>query len=286
MDHHAIPEQAVSSFERLHGLTLTVHDLGGTLAPFLLPERARHRHPRCVAFRDSGHARTCIEFDVKRLRHEAEWVRDGRLHRCPGGLAEWAVPIFIGPRLAVMLFAGVVDPAGLEGVLGAAARPVGPPTVAGSAPLERVSAARAELILEALRQLAARLHAWLASEHATPLVTTPARQVESRRATIRLFISERYAEPIGLTDLAAHLGLSASRAGAVVQAACGASFMTLLTRARLTSAVDLLHHTDIPVADLAIRCGFGDPSHFFKVFRKEYGLTPLAVRRRGPGAEA
>jgi AraC-like DNA-binding protein len=284
LDHHAIPELAISSFERLHGLTVTVHDLVGTLAPFLLPERARHRHPRCVAFRDSGHQHFCVGFDVARLRQDAEWLRDGRLQRCPAGLVEWVVPLFHGPRLGGMLFAGVVAPTGLDALLGVTAKPVGP-TPTG---LTVVAPQQAEAVLEALRQLAARLQAWLASEHATPLAATPSRVVESRRATIRQFISEHYAENIGLPDLAQHLGLSPSRAGAVVLAACGESFVTLLTRARLISAVDLLHHTDLPVADIALRCGFGDPSHFFKVFRREYGLTPLAVRRQGgvPGRGA
>ena len=40
MEFFEVPEQAIQAYERIHGLHVTVHDLGGTLWPYLLPERS------------------------------------------------------------------------------------------------------------------------------------------------------------------------------------------------------------------------------------------------------
>lgn len=251
-----------------------MHDLGGGLAPFLLPERSRHRHPLCVAFRDSGHMKSCVQFDVVRLRQEAAWNREGRIQSCPAGLVEWVAPAFTGARLRFMLFAGVAAGDGLDGELGVVARvvarhPSRPPTV---------TADRARLVLESLRQLAARLTAWLAEEAPASPGQAPLR--EDRQGTIRKFIHEYYARDLSLEDLARHLGLSPSRTRAVVAQTCGASFVDLLTEARLASAADLLRHTGLPIADISLRSGFSDPSHFFRSFRRRHGTTPLQYRRQ------
>ena len=38
------------------------------------------------------------------------------------------------------------------------------------------------------------------------------------------------------------------------------------------------HHATLPVAEVAARCGFLDPSHFARRFRRQYGQSPLAFR--------
>ena len=195
------------------------------------------------------------------------------------------MPVFGATGLRFVLFAGVVAEDGLEGLLGASARlversPVTPPVI---------DAERAEALLEALNQLAARLAAWSADGTASqPLAEpSPAAQapaLDRRRGQVRRYIYEYYAEPLAVADLARHLGLSPSRTRAVVVEACGASFVDLLTEARLTSAVDLLRHTDLPVADIAVRCGFTDASNFFRVFKRRHGTTPLRYRRGSAAA--
>jgi AraC family transcriptional regulator len=38
-------------------------------------------------------------------------------------------------------------------------------------------------------------------------------------------------------------------------------------------------HTDLPLADVAVRCGFADQSHFTKLFRRSIGVSPGSFRR-------
>jgi AraC-like DNA-binding protein len=61
----------------------------------------------------------------------------------------------------------------------------------------------------------------------------------------------------------------------------GTTFAEALMRARLEQARALLldrRMRELPIADVAARCGFLDPSHFARRFRRAYGVAPLALR--------
>jgi AraC-like DNA-binding protein len=61
----------------------------------------------------------------------------------------------------------------------------------------------------------------------------------------------------------------------------GTTFSEFLLRQRLARAHRALHgarHDAPTIADLAFRCGFGDLSYFYRVFRRAYGATPAEVR--------
>ena len=47
---------------------------------------------------------------------------------------------------------------------------------------------------------------------------------------------------------------------------------------RLESSCYALRTTDLTVTDIAFSCGFNDVSHFVKMFRKMYGMTPKSYR--------
>ena len=86
-----------------------------------------------------------------------------------------------------------------------------------------------------------------------------------------------------LKDVAKALHLSESRAGHAVKEACGATFVELLTQARLRSAAGLLRHTSLPVKDIALRSGFEDVSHFHAVFKAHFKATPHKYRKSTEG---
>ncbi|MGH8327592.1 MAG: helix-turn-helix transcriptional regulator, partial [Steroidobacteraceae bacterium] len=65
-------------------------------------------------------------------------------------------------------------------------------------------------------------------------------------------------------------------------AAAGTTFIRELMQARLQRARELLadpRMRDVPVIEVAARCGFTDPSHFARRFRRRFGIAPLAFRR-------
>jgi AraC-like DNA-binding protein len=282
MDRHAVPELALTAFERLHGLVVTVQDLRGDLSPFLLPERLRHRHPLCNAVKNGGFERTCVAFDVHRLRQELAFHPDGRIQVCHAGIMEAVVPVFSAEGLDWILFAGAMSSDG--GGEAVRARPT-PATEIGRRPAP-TPAGRAELLLEALRQVASRLARWAQEGRRAGAPRTEGPLLLRRRVAILQFVEQHHMRDIAIADLARLLGLTPNRASAAARAACGATFVELVQRARLATAADLLRHTDLPVGDVGRRCGFGDASHFFRCFRKHHGVTPRVWRSRSDAAPA
>ncbi len=96
-------------------------------------------------------------------------------------------------------------------------------------------------------------------------------------------LRDRYHET-GLTPatIAQDLGISA-RYLHYLFAKRGTTFGRELMRLRLERARDLLSDprcTDLPVGEIAARCGFAEASHFARCFRGAMGVAPTDYRRR------
>jgi len=57
----------------------------------------------------------------------------------------------------------------------------------------------------------------------------------------------------------------------------------LVNEIRLEHAARRLLTSDVPILDLALDCGFGEASHFHRLFREKYATSPLKYRRRQAG---
>jgi AraC-like DNA-binding protein len=87
-----------------------------------------------------------------------------------------------------------------------------------------------------------------------------------------------YAEKLtaaGLADLAA---LSLSHFARVFKQETGRPPLEYLLELRLGKARQLLRGGDLPVTEIALRCGFGTSSHFAATFRRRLGTTPRRYR--------
>lgn len=264
MDRFEVPEAAVAAVERVHGLTVTVHDAGGRIARHLRAYRGEHRHDRCRVAKAPDNSRACVAFDQRDIPDLLRRHPDGCIQRCFAGLGEAVVPLPSGGGAAGVLFAGPFAP-GPDVALArdaAVRRPAG---------LGVLGAADAACLLECLRQLAARLAAWQTGAGPAPVAA-------GRRARILHLVERRFREEVTLGDLAAELGISRSRAAHVVREECGAGLVQLLADARLDHAAGLLRHSGLGVAAVALASGFNDVSHFHRCFRRRFGVTPLAWR--------
>ena len=56
---------------------------------------------------------------------------------------------------------------------------------------------------------------------------------------------------------------------------------TYLNAKRLTYAANMLSHTDTEIVDIAFEVGFLSLSHFYKLFKAEFGVTPRQFRLAG-----
>lgn len=94
-------------------------------------------------------------------------------------------------------------------------------------------------------------------------------------------LQNRLHEPdLSPQSVAAELGVS-TRTVHYAFAKAGTTFVQRLVELRLGRARDLLRNVrlfDLPVAEVAARCGFADPSHFARRFRCRFGQSPLQFR--------
>lgn len=277
-----IPEKAIDAFERLHGVNVAVHDLTGLLGAHLEESRGYHRHPICQATKASGYGHRCYTWEVENLRPRLQDDRDGRVRICHAGLLEWTVPVFIGDTPALVLFAGPRTPGRTLLTIGGTPIERDRPTPRTTRRLpDAVKGERdTEAMLEALRQLGARLHAWLIEARARLGRKTPRSDEPRRDSLVRQFVHENHTRPIAQSEIAALLGLSPSRSAHVVRQLTGRTLAQLVHDARVQTASWLLTQTDLPLKEIIRRVGYTDLSHFHRTFRRKTGVTPAKYRRR------
>ncbi|GAN77812.1 helix-turn-helix domain-containing protein [Acidisphaera rubrifaciens] len=130
------------------------------------------------------------------------------------------------------------------------------------------------------RALAARLLRRHSSRAGTR-AASPVRGALPRATVARVCeaMAARLQAPLGLDDLAAVAGLSASHFARGFRAATGLPPHRYLMRLRVERAQVLLRATDRPIADVALDCGFAHQEHLTRVFARLAGCTPAAWRR-------
>jgi AraC family transcriptional regulator len=82
------------------------------------------------------------------------------------------------------------------------------------------------------------------------------------------------AENLSLAEVAHACGLSVAQFARAFKRSLGLPPHRFLIERRVERARDLLLHTGLPLADVAVRCGFADQSHFTKVFHRVVGTSP------------
>jgi len=116
------------------------------------------------------------------------------------------------------------------------------------------------------------------------LATGPDSQTEGRPdlldALMRTLRDRLHEADLSPLTVAAEHGIS-RRSLHYAFARSGTTFAEQLMRLRLERGRELLGDArllDVPVTEVAARCGFMDPSHFARRFRQRFGLAPLQFR--------
>lgn len=92
------------------------------------------------------------------------------------------------------------------------------------------------------------------------------------------FIANNFSSPIGVADIAAHVGVSRSLLYRAFQAQLSASPAQYLTQFRIQQACMLLERSSLAVKAVAYSVGFEDPLYFSRRFRELMGCTPGEYR--------
>ncbi len=96
----------------------------------------------------------------------------------------------------------------------------------------------------------------------------------------------RYAEPLGVADLAGAAGLSPAHFSREFRKAFGESPHQYLLTRRLERAASLLRHTDRPVIEICLAVGLQSVGSFTTSFTRMFGCSPTAYREAHPPAAA
>lgn len=92
------------------------------------------------------------------------------------------------------------------------------------------------------------------------------------------FIEENYERDISLEETAAKQGLSSFYLSRLLTQWLQTSFVELLTSARINKAIELIQEDDPKAKNLSARVGFQSPAYFYKVFKKNTGMTVGEMR--------
>lgn len=92
------------------------------------------------------------------------------------------------------------------------------------------------------------------------------------------YIEEHFTENISLDMAAESLGLSSFYLSRILTQMLQTSFVELLTSARINHAVELMAAQDLVSRNIGLKSGFQSAAYFYKVFKKNTGMTVGEMR--------
>jgi two-component system response regulator YesN len=132
--------------------------------------------------------------------------------------------------------------------------------------------------LQSIQEIRQRL--WSLVEACSGTGQMPSTNAKSRIAQAVEYIEEHYNENIIINDLAERFEMSPNYFSSVFKKEMNQSAVNYITKLRLNHACQLLEESDMNVIDIAREVGYEEGQYFFRVFKKDTGMTPLQFRER------
>lgn len=239
------------------GLKLCFHDRLRRVQQEVPRNWRKHCNTFCNR-RKAHELSSCMAFDVDVVHQALSGKPEGRIHDCPFGVTELAVPVMERGLMVGVLFAG---PCWRKGGALPSRDMVVPPNTEWLKDRLVLLRGVARLLGELMR-------------------TDPDAPAGDRRLAITSYVKEHLDEPVYLGDLARHLSLSPSRMRHAIHELFDQTFSDLVRSIKLQESAYLLRTTDLPVGEIAARVGFDDPAYFARLFRRQLRVTPRVYRRQ------
>ncbi len=93
-----------------------------------------------------------------------------------------------------------------------------------------------------------------------------------------VYMEKNFDTQVRLSELAAEVNMSPNHFCRCFKRVTGVTPLSYLIGFRLSRAQYALRTTDLPVTSVALDNGFNDVSHFIRLFRETYGMTPRQYR--------
>ena len=81
-----------------------------------------------------------------------------------------------------------------------------------------------------------------------------------------------------LNEMAQHFHYTPNYLTRLIKMRTGRNCKDIMKEAKLQKALSLLTNSQLPIGEIAEKVGYHSISHFFKVFKEEYGITPRQYR--------
>ena len=145
-----------------------------------------------------------------------------------------------------------------------------------------------------LRIVAEDLGADLAAKIAEMMLVDRVRSTRDKQASAALYKAKSKSEPLSraieameanleqplsMIELSRHIALTRRQLHRLFRQHTGQTPTDFYRDLRLRHARSLLHGTPAKIIDVAMAAGFGSHSHFTKVYRERFGVSPLKDRR-------
>jgi AraC family transcriptional regulator len=108
---------------------------------------------------------------------------------------------------------------------------------------------------------------------------SPPRWIED----VREYLDAHCTSSLHLTNLAEVTSRHPTHVSREFRRCFGKTLVDFVRERRVIRALEMLSCSNRPIADISLRCGFYDQSHFTNVFRRQLGFTPAQYKvRRSP----
>ncbi|MBE7024664.1 MAG: AraC family transcriptional regulator [Ruminococcaceae bacterium] len=97
-------------------------------------------------------------------------------------------------------------------------------------------------------------------------------------SSILSYIHENFSKNITNLSIGSHFCYHPNYINSLVIRLTGMSVHQYIIKVRLTNAAMLLENTTLSCEEIATSCGFCDPAHFSKCFKKHFGINPSKYR--------
>lgn len=96
----------------------------------------------------------------------------------------------------------------------------------------------------------------------------------------QIYLQKHFFEDITLEAAAARAGFSPNYFSRLFHEETGKTFIKYLSDLRVAHAALLAEHTSRSVNHICEQCGFKNPAHFMRIFKKTYGVTVFQYRKK------
>ena len=133
-------------------------------------------------------------------------------------------------------------------------------------------------LLEVLQRLAASHEYVLLDQNRAIAERTVAEQ--ERINPVFAYLVENFRQHVSLEVAAGKANMTTNAFCKYFKKITRKTFMETIIEYRLNYATQLLVQTDKPISDISFESGFGDVSHFYKMFKTKMNISPLNYRKK------